>query len=222
MPNRIMGVAFDMDGLMLDSERLTFKIFKQECKKLGYDCTEEIFKSLIGLRSYDTGVRLTKIFGEEFDYNTMYANNKREYFNYIENNGVPVKKGLFQLLDFLKENNIKACVATSTSTETATKLLKQANVYGYLDGLIGGEAVVNGKPAPDIYIKATEKMGISPQRCMGLEDSYNGLKAIHSAGLIAVMVPDMLPPTQETNAITYTVVKDLSQVINVIKEINQI
>lgn len=219
--NKIKGVAFDMDGLMIDSERLTFKIFRSECKKMGYDCTEEIFKTLIGLRSADTGKRLKTLFGEDFDFETMYSNNKKTYIEYIQKNGVPVKDGLFKLLDYLKENKIKTAVATSTSFQTSSMILKTAGIYEYLDALVCGDMVQNGKPAPDIFIKACEMMGEDVSCCMGLEDSFNGLRAINAAGMTAVMVPDMLMPTKEVEETVYAVAENLSAVIGIIEQINK-
>lgn len=214
---KIKGVVFDMDGLMIDTERLTYKLYKSVMADMGYDLTLDIFKRTIGLRSADTKLLYKQLFGENLDFDSIKASVLKNFREHTENNGVPIKDGLFELLDYLKSNGIKAAVATSTSGQTAGRLLSLAGIAPYMTAFVFGDMIANGKPAPDIFLKACELLGEQPQFCIGLEDSYNGLKAVHSANMIPVMVPDMLEPTPETEKLIYKKVKNLSEVIDIIK-----
>ena len=142
------------------------------------------------------------------------------FLRLVDENGVPKKPGIDELLTYLKDNGIKCAVASSTSKAVAEDLLKRADIYKYFSAGVFGNMVANGKPAPDIFIEAARRLDIPCGECMCLEDSHNGIRAGHSAGMVTVMVPDMLPPNEEILQKVYAVANDLFGIIDIIERIN--
>ena len=217
---KINAVVFDMDGLMLDTEWTTYRLSRENAAKMGYDITLDLFKQTVGKRSPDTKLFYKSIFGDEFDFDLLRRMNLDGFWKFVEKNGVPKKPGIDELLAYLQDNGIKCAVASSTSREVAEDLLKRAGIYKYFSAGVFGNMVANGKPAPDIFIEAAKRLGIPCNECMCLEDSHNGIRAGCSAGMVTVMVPDMLPPNEEILQKVYTVADDLFEVIGIIEKIN--
>ncbi|MEE0913298.1 MAG: HAD family phosphatase [Ruminococcus sp.] len=215
----IKGAVFDMDGLMFDSERLVYENWQKIMDEEGYDYNLDIFKKTIGLRTDEAEQYYISLYGENFDYAPLKQRSRELFFSRIATEGVPIKKGLFELLDFLKENNIKIALATSTSTDSATKMIKTAGVYDYFDALVCGDDVTNGKPHPEVFLKAAEKLGLKPVDCIAYEDSINGIKSAHSAEMTTVMVPDYLQPTDEIKPMIDCLCDDLLQSVEFVKRI---
>ncbi len=216
MKKEIKGVIFDMDGLMIDSESVTFINHKKIIADMGYDLTFDVFKKTIGCRSLETGEFYKSIYSQDLDCEKLRLESKKLYREYLEKNGVPVKKGLFELLEYLKSKKIKCAVATSTRTQSASYALEKAGITPYMDVFVFGDMVENGKPAPDIFLKACAMIGEKPEDCLGIEDSYNGVRAIYSAKMMAAMVPDILQPTDEMKEKTYVIVDSLDKLIEII------
>ena len=210
---KIKGVVFDMDGLIFETERLTYEIINQAMSEKGYDYSLDFYKETVGKRSVDVVEMYKEKYGEAFDYQAMKVRNMELFWDYTAKNGVPAKKGLFQLLDYLKENGIKIALATSTTRKSATEILKRGKVKDYFDALVCADDVSTGKPDPEPFLKATEKLGLHPEECMGLEDSFNGIISCHSAGLVTVMVPDLILPNDEIKQRCYKVLNNLEEVI---------
>lgn len=124
------------------------------------------------------------------------------------------------MLEYLKTQNIKISLATSTSSQTALKLLKMANVYDYFDAFVCGDDVKNGKPHPEVFLTAAEKLELAPENCAAFEDSINGIKSASAAGMKTVMVPDFLQPTDEVLPLIDFLCEDLSQAIKYIENEN--
>jgi len=216
--SKIKGVIFDMDGLMFDTERLTYEIINQVMTEKGYDYSLDFYKQTIGKRSVDVVSMYKEKFGDDFDYQAMKAGNMEIFWDYTAQKGVPAKKGLFDLLDYLKEKDIRIALATSTTAKSATEMLKRGKVIDYFDVLMCGDSVVNGKPDPEIFAKACENLGLTPNECMGLEDSFNGIISSSDAGLVTVMIPDLIPPTEKIKNRCYKVCNDLTEVIEILKK----
>ena len=218
--NPIKGVIFDMDGLLLDTERLTYDLCSKAAEQMGFTLSMELFKTTVGLRSPDTRKIYEKEFGEGFDYDRLREQNIAWFWEYIKENGAPVKKGVFELLSFLRDNEIKSAVATSTSSATAPRILEKAGITVYVDAVVCGDMVERGKPEPDIFLEAAKRLKLPPEQCVGLEDSINGILSVYKAGMLPVMVPDLLPPTEEVTSLLYAQADDLEQVIPIIKKHN--
>ncbi len=209
----IKGAVFDMDGLMFDSERLVYESWQKLMDENGYEYDLDFFKTTIGLRTDESEKVFRGAYGEDFDYTKFKALSRKMFFDRIQREGMPIKKGLFELLDYLKKENIKTAVATSTSSQSALKSLKSAGVYDYFDELVCGDDVFHGKPHPEIFLTAAQRLGLAPCDCAAFEDSINGIKSAHSAGMITVMVPDYLQPTDEIRPMIDCLCDDLSQSI---------
>lgn len=212
----IKGAVFDMDGLMFDSERLVYETWQMMMDELGFEYNLEIFKNTIGLRTDMAESYYNSLYGERFCYQPLKQRSREIFLKRVSEDGVPIKKGLVELLEFLKSNNLKIAVATSTSAQTAHKIIRMAGVYDYFDAFVCGDDVRNGKPHPEVFLTAAERLSLPPTECVAFEDSINGIKSAHSAEMTTVMVPDYLQPTEEIIPMIDCLCDDLSQAIEFI------
>lgn len=212
----IKGVVFDMDGLMFDTETLTYELQKPILKEWGVDYTLDWYKQTVGKRIEDIIPLFRDLCGEDFDYEDFRVQCREAYQYYTDKNGVPIKDGLFELLDFLKSKGIKTALCTSTTKQSAARTLRISGTLPYFDELVCAEDVKRGKPYPDPFLKAAEKLGLKPENCLALEDSINGIKSAYTAGMITVMIPDLIEPTEEIKPMCYRIVPSLNEVIQLI------
>ena len=214
MSNTVKGAIFDMDGLMIDTEKLLVKYWRQAAAEFGYEMT---FEHVLGIRSLSRKYSVPKlkgIFGDEFPFDEVRSLRIRLMNEYIDKNGFDIKKGLFELLDYLKSKGIKIAVATATSRDRAVMYLERINALQYFDEVICGDMVKNGKPEPDIYLTAAAELGLPPEECAAFEDSPNGLKSAYAAGCKAVMIPDLSQPDSETEPYTTAVYESLDKAVD--------
>lgn len=216
----IQGVIFDMDGLMFDTESAMLRGWIKAGEAFHYDIREELVLSVMGLVEENIRECFCERLGADFPYEQARDFQLRCVEEEMDTQGVPVKKGLFDLLEYLKNSGIKTAVATSTARERAEKLLTLSGAMPYFHSVICGDMVTRGKPAPDIYLMSAKALGLSPQECIGLEDSRNGIFSVYNAGMKAVMIPDLIQPDQEMLPKIYRKCDNLSQVINLIEEEN--
>ena len=198
-----------MDGVILDTEKLYTRFWKEAAQSLGYPMTHEM---ALGMRSLSREVgerQLKEYLGEDVDYQQVRNKRIEMMSAFIEENGVEFKPGIHELLDFLKERGIKTSIATSSPLDRTKEYLSQVGLVDSFDELVSGHMVEHGKPAPDIYIYAAKKLGLNPEECLVLEDSPTGLLAAYRAGCIPVMVPDQDQPDEETRQRAYAVVENL-------------
>lgn len=195
--SKIIGAVFDMDGLMFDTERLVYENWKNKMTSLGYEYNLDIFKNTVGKRKKEVELYYKSLYGEEFPYWNISDECRQRYIERVGREGVPVKKGLYEILDYLKNRGIKIALATSTSRQTSELNLRSAKIEGYFDVLVCGEDVINGKPHPEVFLKAAERLGAHSEQCAAFEDSLNGICSAHAAGMTTFMVPDLLQPTEE-------------------------
>lgn len=211
---KIKGAVFDMDGLMLDTEKLLVRFWKESAKEYGYDMTEEnVFEIRSLSRKYSVPL-LKSIFGEDFPFNEIRSRRINLMNEYIDTYGFDVKKGLFELLDFLKKNNYLIAVATATDRERAEHYLKKIDAYKYFNAVICGDMVKNGKPEPDIYITASKELGLMPEECVAFEDSPNGIKSAYSAGCKVIMIPDLTQPDDNIKPMLDGVYESLDKAVD--------
>ena len=218
----IRGAIFDMDGLMFDSERLVYEIWQEMMDENGFNYDLEVFKKTIGLRTDKAEQYYCDLYGSSFDYKPFKQKSRKTFIARVTNDGVPIKKGLFEILDYLKANSIKMAVATSTSAQTALNIIKMAGVYDYFDAFVCGDDVKNGKPHPEVFLTAARRLGIPPKDCVAFEDSINGIKSAYAANMMTVMVPDFLEPTDEIRPMLSFLCKDLTQAVQFLQSQNNI
>ncbi|MBE5922939.1 MAG: HAD family phosphatase [Lachnospiraceae bacterium] len=192
----VRAVVFDMDGVIFDSEKLYRKHWRISAQEnnLPLDIMEGLLDKIAGATKERNERLMKDHFGEDFDYMKFRTLTMNRMDEDIRINGVELKPGVFELLDYLKENGYKIALATSTQKERAEGNLTRAGVIDYFDGIMYGGIVPHGKPAPDIYEYACELIGVKPNEAIGVEDSINGLKSSHAAGLYTIMVVDLIKP----------------------------
>jgi HAD superfamily hydrolase (TIGR01509 family) len=207
---RPAAVIFDMDGLMLDTERLTIPLWDEAGKKFGYRIPFDTVIRMVGISSQNAMAVLFDEYGEDFPYEKIRGEFrllcKREY-----EKGIPHKKGLLFLLDRLTAAKIPFGVATSTRRETAMENLEKAGILEKFAAITGGDEVANGKPAPDIFLLAAKKLMSPPSACVGFEDSPAGLQALHAAGIRSVFIKDLIDPPPEVLDTVWRAYGDLSE-----------
>lgn len=210
----IKGAVFDMDGLMIDTEKLLVKFWRQAAAEYGYEMT---FEHVLGIRSLSRKYSVPKlkaIFGEQFEFEQIRSRRIELMNSYIDENGFEIKKGLFELLDYLRDNGYKIAVATATDRIRAGIYLERAGAIDYFDEIICGDMVKNGKPEPDIYLTAVEKLGLGPNECAAFEDSPNGIISAYRAGCRVIMIPDLSQPDDEIKPMLSAVYESLDKAVD--------
>lgn len=213
------AVVFDMDGVLFDTEVVCMKSWTAIAARWGLPGMEEVFPKCIGLNANDSRQVVLEAYGEDFDYPVFRQETAEWFRNYIEENGLPIKPGVHRLLDWLKENGYQIGLASSTRGESVFSHLKQAGIGGFFETVVTGDMVEHSKPRPDIYLLACERLGVEPGQAYAIEDSPNGIRAAHAAGLCPVMVPDMVEPDGEILRLCRIVLRDLVQVLDFLKQV---
>jgi len=212
----IKGIVFDMDGLMFDTERLAAKAWTFAGEQMGLDITEAMAIKTLGLNKGDTDRVLSEEVGQAFDSSAARKIRGDYMTSYIENYGIPVKSGLFELLDYLNSNHYKITVATSSDREVARYNFDKAGISKFFNEIVCGDMIERGKPEPDIYLRASEIIGVKPNECLALEDSPMGILSAYRAGLKPVMIPDLLQPDEGTSSLLYAKLPTLFDVIELL------
>ena len=216
----VRGVIFDMDGLMFDTERLATVLWNQVGDELRIDMTEEFLDSFRGQNPTAIRNAFLQRFGREFDFDGCMGRKDELQHRYIEEKGVPLKEGLPELLEYLKGQDIRMAVATSTQQSLAEKMLKIAGVYEYFDAVAYGNKVKRSKPFPDIFQKAAEELGVPMRECLVLEDSISGVQAGKAAGGYIIHIPDVVVVPEEVKDGITAELRSLRDVINWIEHAN--
>lgn len=206
------AVVFDMDGVIFDSERLVLECWEEIGAKYHLEGMREAFLPCIGTNDVKTRKIVLEHYGVDFPYDEFRRESSLLYHGIVDQGGLPVKVGVQELLSYLTENDILIAVASSTRLEVVTQELKQAGLYDCFSVVMGGDQLKRSKPEPDIYLMTCEKLGTRPANAYAIEDSYNGIRSAYSAGMKPIMVPDMLPPTEEMRQKSVIVLDNLLQV----------
>ena len=213
----VKGLIFDMDGLLLDTERYYFRYWMQSAAEFGFSMKPRHALAIRSLSSSYAQRYLVRELGESFDYHAVRSRRRELIREAIEKYGIQMKPGVKELLAYCKENNIVTAVATATSTENAAAHLKSVGICDDFSVIVGGDSIANGKPAPDIYLKAAAALSLEPAHCFALEDSPNGILAAFSAGCQPVLIPDLTEPDEMLKPLLYACVPTLADVIPLIE-----
>ena len=215
----IKAVIFDMDGTMLDTEHIKEEGLKYAGKCLNINIDNATLTQIRGTNNK----RLKEILCNKFeglDVQKLLEIREKYVETYFENHPIETKKGLFELLEFLKNHEYKMAVASSSNLEVIKKYLEKVEVLDYFDIIMSGDLVTKGKPDPEIYLKCLEQLSLSKEECIGVEDTANGVLSIHKAGMKPIMIPDLEEPSKEIENLVYAKLESLSDVIPLLKEIH--
>lgn len=216
---RIEALVFDMDGLLLDSERIVQRSWEDTGNSLGIPNMGSQIYHTLGMNRASRNEYFSRVIGPDFPHEAFTLGTRKRFYEIVETEGLPVKKGAKELLEYAKSQNYKLAVATSSSEDYASHVLKEAGIFDYFDGMIFGNMVTKSKPDPEIYLKACERIGVEPAHALALEDAPGGIRSAHAAGLYPVMVPDLVQPTEEIEALLFRKYESLLDVIDLLKEL---
>lgn len=205
-------VIFDMDGLMFDTESVFIKAWDYAGEKIGIGKAGYMNMKTLGMNIAMSRNIWIAEFGERYNEQELRKYTKEFLTEYYNANKVPVKKGLYILLEYLRDNGYKLAVASSSPGWEVEKHLKDAKVFDYFDVIVCGDMVDKSKPEPEIYLRACELLEVPPEECYALEDSKNGLLSAYRAGCKPIMVPDLWLPDEEIEKILYKKFVDLEEV----------
>lgn len=213
----VRGVLFDMDGLVLDTEKLYTRFWMESARDLGFPMT---FQQALGLRSLNRTAgqeKLWEYFGPGISY-TEVRNHRIELMDaHIEKYGIEVKPGIFELMDFLQDRGIASAITSSSPMENIRRHLGAHGLVERFDQLCSGYAVPRGKPEPDIYLYGAQSLGLKPEECLALEDSPTGILSAFRAGCLPVMIPDQDQPDEKTTELLYAKADSLRDIIELVK-----
>jgi len=211
LPRQVRGVVFDMDGLLVDTETLFRDAMMEVAARHGRDLPLSVFLSMVGLPRAGSRAVAMDHFGEDFDYEPWIAEVGAAAHARIEV-GVAVKTGVVELLDHLDAAGVPRAVATSSGHDTVELQLGRNGLLSRFDAVVAAGDYARGKPSPDPFLEAARRLGVDPHDCLALEDSHNGVRAAHAAGMMTVMVPDLLEATEEMQTLCVTIARTLHDV----------
>ncbi|MCR5255106.1 MAG: HAD family phosphatase [Acetatifactor sp.] len=206
------AVVFDMDGVIFDSEKAVMDCWIELSKKYNIPDIEGPYLACTGTNAAKTREIMLEAYGDDFPYDRYAKEASVMYHERYDGGRLPMKKGVVELLTFLSDNNKKIALASSTKRKTVIDQLRDAGILSFFDTVVTGDMVEKSKPAPDIFLKACEEIGVEPAKAYAIEDSYNGIRSAYRGNLRPIMVPDLLPETEEMKELAETVLTDLYEV----------
>lgn len=218
---KIKGVIFDMDGVLLDSEKLYIRFWSEAGKACGYPFEKMHALAIRSMARPYAVEKLKGFFGEDFDYDKVRDKRIELMDDYVNRNGIELKPYARYILDYLNKKGYKTALATATPPKRAEKYLNSVGLYESFDEIVTASMVKRGKPEPDIYEFAAEKLGLKSGECIAVEDSPNGAVSAVKAGCVTVVVPDMDVPDDKTRNMVYKVIADLSGLKFLLEKINR-
>ena len=207
---KFKAAIFDMDGLILDSERTVLSIWEQIGEKYGFAGIREYGISVIGKNKKATVDEFERVYGEPGD---RYERELREIYNGLAAQGkVPLKPHTIELLSAMKNAGMKIAIASSSTREEVTSQMEVLGALPYFDTCVCGDQVTRSKPDPEIFLLACDALGIKPEESVGLEDSFNGVRSCKASGLFTIMVPDIIQPDDEMKGLADVILPSLKDV----------
>lgn len=210
------AVVFDMDGVIFDSERLVLECWREIADRRGIENIEQAMRECLGVNAAQTRENMLRRYGEDFPYDEFRKEASVIFHERYDNGRLPMKKGVVELFTYLKDKGMKIALASSTRERIVRQELADAGILNFFEKVVCGDMVEKSKPAPDIYLKACGELGVMPEHAYAIEDSYNGIRSAHGAGLSVIMVPDMSEPTPEMEQLVVKILPDLLEVIRYI------
>ncbi len=209
-------VIFDMDGVIFDSERACLYTWTETAQKYGIRDVREVFDRCIGTNNNQTRQIVEDAYSGEFGEgiaDKLLSESSRLFHEKYDGGNLPIKDGVKEILEYLREKKVRCAVASSTRKAVVEAELRDAGLIDYFEEIVGGDAVKISKPDPEIYLLACEQMKVKPENAYAIEDSFNGIRSAHAAGMKPIMVPDMIPADDEMRSLSTAVCDDLKAVI---------
>lgn len=217
----VSGIIFDMDGVLIDSERQSNEGWLWAAGQLGVDMPMWLIDSFKGAPAELCCKFFDDYYKGVIDYWEAKELRTQHVYKIRETEGIPVKKGVKDIFEYIRNYGLKCAVATSTRRESAEKTLHEIGVWDYLDAVVYGDEVEHGKPEPDIFLRAAKAIGVNPSEAVVVEDSINGIKAGYAADMRVVHIPDTISIDDDIRKLTYMVCADLNGLIDVVESINK-
>ena len=211
--NHFDAVIFDADGTLFDTETVMHRIWVEVGAEMGEPRPGMEYLEYVGMNR-PTMLRRMAEYGPGFDAEDFLRRVSQGLQDRIEEQGVPLKPGAPEILEFLHQKGIPKALATSTQRVRIDRRLELCGLGRYFQATVTGDEVSRGKPDPEIYLTACQKLGLEPSRCLAVEDSRNGILSAHAAGMPVVMVPDMIPPTPELEALLWGKFQSLTDLLH--------
>ena len=211
------AVVFDMDGVIFDTERLVIKFWKEVAKRHNIPNVEHTCIQCLGTNRVRTREIFLENYGADFPFDPYRAEVTELFNTHYKGVPLPTKPGVRELLSYLQEQDIKVGLASSTAQHLVRDEIGTAGLLPYFQTLVCGDMVEHSKPAPDIFLKACEILNADPTKSIAIEDSFNGIRSAHCAGMTPIMVPDQVQPTDEIRALAFHVMPSLLDVLNWLK-----
>lgn len=205
------GIIFDMDGLMIDSERIINRAVVKAGREMGLADIESVSLRTIGTSNVRTREIYTSVYGENFGFDRLMDLKHRYIDEMIGDGGFPPKEGIHDILEYVTKKGYIISVGSSTREWAVKEFLGKIGVSKYFDIFVCGDMGLRSKPCPDIFLACAEKMGIAPEDCFVLEDSPNGIRAAFAAGMKPVMIPDMIAPEEDILPMLYALKGSLKE-----------
>ena len=211
------AVVFDMDGVIFDTERLVIEFWKEVAKKHNIPNVEHTCIQCLGTNRVRTREIFLENYGADFPFDPYRAEVTELFNTHYKGVPLPTEPGVRELLSYLQEQDIKVGLASSTAQHLVRDEIGTAGLLPYFQTLVCGDMVEHSKPAPDIFLKACEILNADPTKSIAIEDSFNGIRSAHCAGMTPIMVPDQVQPTDEIRALAFHVMPSLLDVLNWLK-----
>jgi HAD superfamily hydrolase (TIGR01509 family) len=210
-PRSVKAVVFDMDGLLIDTESIYREVMAEAAALMGEELPEAVFLKMVGLPNAAGRAVILDHFGQDFSFDGWMAHVSQLAHARLAH-GAPLKAGAAELLDRLDEAGLPRAIATSATHDGVARTLGPSGLVERFNAVIAAGDYARGKPNPDPFLTAASRLGVAPADCLALEDSHNGVRAAAAAGMMTVMVPDLLPATAEMRALTVAVAASLHDV----------
>ncbi len=208
----INSIVFDMDGVLFDSEQIYYRAWAEAARKIKLSDIDACVTHCVGRNSRDIREYLLGKYGQAFQADAFIEDIRSEFSGIVAADGLPVKEGAGQLLTWLTEKQWRIALATSSGEKGTRRNLANSGFDCYFKVIVTGNMIERGKPAPDIYLLACSRLGSAPEDCFAVEDSPNGVRSAHAAGLRVILVPDMIEPTAEIARLAHKTFQSLVEV----------
>ena len=217
----IEAIVFDMDGLLFDSERIVQRSWEEAGNQLGLEHMGETIYHTLGMNLAGRNHYFRNTIAKDFPSEEFAKQARIWFYKIVNEEGLPMKNGARELLEYGKANGYRMAIATSSRREYALKNLKAAKIYDFFDAGVFGDMVQHAKPDPEIYLKACDSIGAAPANCIALEDAPAGIRAAYAAGMKPIMIPDLVAPTPEIEALLYETCDTLLGVIGILEKLKK-